>query len=246
MARLTTLAGMKNYILSVLGNPVIQVEVADEQLDRIITDTIQIFTKYNTGEGNYEDFMRFTVSAGVSAYSTVGMNLASVVDIDLSFASRDGINVLFSSQNQLLFEDWVVRGGPLNNNGQGMILSEYEVAMEYLNDVHNMFSIMYHAQYSDARQEILIFPTPVTAGTGLLNVYKRNSAEDLYNDNLVKQYAVAEAKIQWGSNLSKYDATLPDGTRLNGDKILEEGKAEKEKALLDIVGESEPPPFFMA
>lgn len=250
MARITTLVGMKNYIKSVLGEPVIQVEIADAQYDRIIEDTIQLFQKYHTHEGNYMDFIGFTVSAGVSAYSTDGMNLASVLDLSLSVGT-DGINTLFSPTHQSLYQDWVVHGGypggPGGSTGRfsGMVLAGYEIAMQYLNDINDTFSIIYATQYSDARQEILIYPTPAIGGTGLLQVYKKETAQNLYNDDLVKRIAVAEAKIQWGNNLNKYNMNLPHGGTINGESILQQGKEEKEKVMEDMFQESEPLPFYI-
>lgn len=250
MARITTLAGMKGYIKSVLGEPVIQVEIADAQLNRIIDDTIQIYQKYGTGEGNYQDFLAFPVTVGTSAYSTEGWDLASVIDFDLSY-SNDGINVLFSPQHQLLYQDWVIHGnypggpGGYASQSSGMVLAGYEVAMEYLNDISDMFDLKIHAQYTDARQEILLYPTPSTSGTALLTVYRKTSAQELYNDDLVKRLAVAEAKIQWGNNLNKYNMTLPHGGTINGSDILTQGKEEKEKVMDDIVMESEAPNFFI-
>jgi hypothetical protein len=70
MARITTLAAMRTYIKTMLGDPVITVELANSQLDQIIEDTVQIFQDYHTGEGNYMDYIGFTISDGVSAYST--------------------------------------------------------------------------------------------------------------------------------------------------------------------------------
>ena len=250
MATITTLTGMKNYIKRKLGNPVVTVEIDDSQYDDIVDDTVQIFQDLHTGDGNYMDFLGFTISAGVSAYSTSGMNLAATLDLNLTVGT-DGINTLFSPSHQLLYRDWVVHGGYPGNNGgassrfSGMVLSSYEVAMQYLNDINDTFSIMYHTQYSDARQEILLYPTPATGGTGLLQVYKKETAANLYNNRLVKRLAVAEAKIQWGTNLSKYQMNLPHGGTINGAEILAQGKEEKEKVMEDIVGESEPIPPYM-
>ena len=126
-----------------------------------------------------------------------------------------------------------------------MVLAGYEIAMQYLNDIRDTFSILYRTQYSDARQQILIYPTPQTAGTGLLQVFRKETAENLYNDDLVKRLAVAEAKIQWGSNLDKYQMTLPSGGSINGANILARGIEEKDKVMEDIVAESEPLPFYI-
>jgi len=247
MARITTLAGMKTYIQSCLGSPVIQVEVADAQYTRIIEDTIQIFQKYHTGEGNFLDCIAFTVTAGVSAYSTSALDLASALDFDLTVGTN-GINTVFSSEHQLLYNDWTLQGnypGGSVDGDAGMRLTGYEIAMQYLNDVRDTFNILYRTQYSDARQQLLIYPTPQTAGTGLLTVYRKETATNLYNDDLVKRLAVAEAKIQWGNNLNKYNMSLPSGGTINGADILSQGKEEKEKVMEDIVGESEPLPFYI-
>ena len=251
MARIVTLAGMKSYISKNLGSPVIQVEIADTQYDMIIDDTIQLFQKYHTGEGNYLDYIGFTVSAGVSAYSTSGLDLASTIDFNLS-TGTDGINTLFSPTHQVLYQDWVVLGnypggsGGSNSQYSGMNLTGYEIAMQTLNDVRDTFSIMYHAQYSDARQEILITPTPATAGTGLLTVYRKESAENLYNDDIVKRLAVAKAMVQWGRNLGKYEMTMPSGGTIKGSEILSEGKELLEKIMEDMRMESEPLGFWIA
>ena len=249
MAKITTLNGMKTYIASVLGSPVIQIEIAPEQYNRIIEDAIQLFQKYHTGEGNYYDCLAFTISADVSAYSTEGMNLASVVDFDLS-TGENGINTLFSSEHQLLYNDWVVQGGYPGGTGRGgrfsgMVLAGYEIAMQHLNDIRDTFSVLYRTQYSEAREQLLIYPTPQTAGTGLLQVFKKETAANLYNNDLVKRLAVAESKIQWGTNLDKYSMTLPSGGTINGANILARGIEEKDKVMEDIQAESEPLPFYI-
>ena len=46
-------------------------------------------------------------------------------------------------------------------------------------------------------------------------------------------------------NLNKYQMTLPHGGTINGGDILNEGKELLEKIMEDIVGESEPLPFFI-
>lgn len=251
MTRVTTLAGMKSYIQTELGSPVIQVEIADVQYNQLIDKSIRIFQKYHTGEGNYFDCIAFPIVKGVSAYSTSGMNLASVIDFDLS-VDNTGINSVFSSEHQLLYNDWVVfggyPGGPGGGSGgrfSGMVLAGYEIAMQYLNDIRDTFSTIYRTQYSDAREEFLIFPTPQTDGTGLLKVFRKETAEKLYNDDLVQRLCVAHAMIQWGHNLNKYNMTLPSGGTINGREILDEGKELLEKVMEDIREESEPLPFYI-
>ena len=172
MARITTLAAMKTYVKKMLGQGVITIEVSDQQIEQIIEDTIQIFQEYYSGEGNYQNYIPFTVSAGVSTYNVSAYNLAATVAFDLT-NTNDGINVLFSDTHNILWKDWVIYGnypgGPGGgDSGGGTVLTNYEISTQYLEDVRDRFEILYNAQYSDARQEILLTPTPTENGIGLL------------------------------------------------------------------------------
>jgi len=249
MAEITNLAQMKTYLLRRLGSPVIQVEIADVQLEQVIEDSVQFFQNWHTGEGNYRDYMGFTIQNGVSAYDMANYDIDSVVDVALSF-NDDGINTLFSNTHNLLYNDWVVQrgypGGPANyGGGAGMELAEYEIATEYLDDIDDMFSRIYSARYHSGKKEMVITPTPTMSGIVLLEVFKRAKAIHLYNNELVKALSLAEAKIQWGQNLRKYAMTLPSGTQINWDGILSEGREDKERLHERIRTEGEPPIFFI-
>jgi hypothetical protein len=249
MARITTLAAMKAYVKRMLGKGVITVEVSDEQIEQIIEDTIQIFQEYYSGEGNYLNYIPFTVSAGVTTYNVSAYNLAATIAFDLT-NTNDGINVLFSDTHNILWKDWVIYGnypgGPGGGEGgSGMILSNYDIATQYLEDVRDRFEILYNAQYSDARQEILLTPTPTENGIGLLTVYTKETAENLYNNHLVKQLAVAKTKYLWGSMLGKYTMTLPSGGTINGGEIKADGEKEIEAVMERIRTETEGPLMYI-
>ena len=68
VTRPVSLSEMKQHVLTRLGHPVVNVEIADQQLDIIISDTIQDFNRYNYGDG--VDLVNTTllVSAGVNEY----------------------------------------------------------------------------------------------------------------------------------------------------------------------------------
>lgn len=52
---------------------------------------------------------------------------------------------------------------------------------------------------------------------------------DVYNDGWLKKYATALLKLQWGTNLKKFEGVqLPGGVTLNGQKIYDEAKEELE------------------
>ena len=67
----------------------------------------------------------------------------------------------------------------------------------------------------------------------LVECYEATDPEiygDVYNDIWIKKYSTALLKMQWGSNLKKYENTeLPGGVQLNGQALYDEGKGEKDE-----------------
>ncbi len=62
-----------------------------------------------------------------------------------------------------------------------------------------------------------------------------NVFTDVYNDTFLKEYATALIKLQWGTNLKKFEGVqLPGGVTLNGQKIFDEA-SEELKVLRDEI-----------
>lgn len=253
--------GMRVYLLQKLGWPVNNVEITEEQLDLAIEDTIREFWYYNTDRGNYMDYIIFQCSAGVSEYSISAGQFrdyftSAVIDdieaiYDLSVREGlEGLNTLFSPQHILLYDVYVTQGGypggPVDNAGIGMTLTNYYTSMMYIEQIREAFGKMYRADWIPNKRVIKVIPTPVEPILGVVVAYRRQLAEHLFNDPLVRKLALAKAKIQWGRNLIKYGGSLPDGLTINADVILNEGKEEEEKYLEWMRSESEPPDFFIA
>ena len=256
MAKITNLTEMKNYILTQLGFPVINIEISDTQLEQAIYDTCQDFQRYNYDEGSFRDYFLFQTSAGQMDYpisacrdyatSAVLENVQHAWELSIAFGA-DGINTLFSPTHILLYDQYVNQGGypggPGSIGGTGLTLTNYSTAMVYLDMINEMFGKMYQVDYLPGREVIRITPTPTEALVGVLIFWKREYAENLYNNPLVKKVSVARAGMRWGRNLSKYGGTLPDGLTINADAIISEYKEMEEKWLERFWDESEPPDF---
>jgi hypothetical protein len=259
MAKISSLLQMKNYVLTQLGFPVINVELSDVQLEQAIFDTVQEFQRYNYDEGSYRDYFLFQTSAGQSLYpvsavreygtSAVLDNVQHVWEFSVSFGA-DGINTLFSPTHILLYDQYVNQGGypggPGSVGGTGLTLTNYMTAMVYLDMINEMFGKMYTVDYLPGREVLRITPTPTAAIVGVLILWRREYAENLYNNPLVKKVAIARAGMRWGRNLSKYGGTMPDGLTINATDIINEYKEMEEKWLDRFFDESYPPDFIVA
>jgi hypothetical protein len=236
------------YIKYALGFPSINVELDCTQLGNIIDDCVQEFRRYNAGEGSYEDYAIFNISAGVNTYSLSAEDIQNVYDLQSSFGIN-GINTLFSPTHILLYADWVQRGnypgGSGGLGGQGLVLTEYDLAMNYLEEISNRFGRKFQVRYREQAKELKVFPTPTEDSVGILCLWRNELATNLYNHSLVKKLAVARAKVMWGGILRKFVMTIPGGGSISGADIVAEGKEEETKALDSIRLESTPPRFFV-
>ena len=257
MAKIVDLNGMKSYVLRQLGYPVINIEIADDQLEQAIEDTVQDFQRYNYDEGTFRDYFMFQTSAGVQDYPVSAVrdattsatldNVQAVWDFNVSFG-MDGINTLFSPAHILLYNQYVEQGSYPGGPGStgGLVLSNYQTAMMYLEEINNMFGKMYTVDYLPGRDVLRVTPTPNEILIGVLIIFRKEYAYNLYNNPLVKKLAVARAGIRWGRNLNKYGGQMPDGLTINSSEIISEYKEEQDKWLERMWEESHTPDFFIA
>ena len=237
---ISTLSEFREYIKNRLGGGsagVINVEMSVDQLNQSIEDAVQIFQRYAYGEGLYEDWLVLSLVPGVSAYSTSGANIEDVVDFSISTASNNSINQLFTPAN-------IVLGGSFQvfNGGAGMALANYQTAMMYLKNVEEIFSIKFRVDYRELQQMVIVTPTPTMNLFGLMKVYRKEAAINMYNHPSVKKLAVAYSKQVWGNILSKYGSiALPGGGSYGefGNTMIEKGEAEVEKIEQKMKDESE-------
>ena len=126
-----------------------------------------------------------------------------------------------------------------------MILSGYQIGMQYLEQAKMMFGKHYTIKFNKAKETLIITPTPEHCMIGTVGLYRRMDAEKLYSNHLVKKLAVARAMKLWGLHLGKYQITLPDGITMNGFELMRMGREDEDKYLEWMRKESEPADFFV-
>lgn len=251
MARIITLDGFRDYLKLTIGNPVINIEVADEQIDQLIEDSVQDFQRYTYGEATYRDVMTLSLSAGVSAYQMTE-EIDSIMDISLSFG-LGGINDLFTPQHSLLYNDWVngnYPGGPGGSSGPAglggsCVLGSYDISMVYLKEIEDHFARKYTCDFNPNSYMLRVWPTPNFDTVAMLTIYRKETAVNLYNNSLLKKLARARVEILWGKILRKYSMTLPGGGNINADAIIQTAKEEEQAAIESIKFESDPAIFMV-
>jgi hypothetical protein len=72
----------------------------------------------------------------------------------------------------------------------------------------------------------IILDGPHSSNTSGITITKEGNT-DVWNDRFLKRYATAKIKLQWGSNMKKFEGIqMPGGVTLNGQKIYDEAAEE--------------------
>lgn len=255
MIRVTTRAALKHKILLALGHPYIKVNLSDEHIDMAIDTAMRNFFKYSP-YGSYESHYVYTMSQTDvdNGYIPVPKTINAVVEVipkglsltDMSFmtaeyqmtretfmaASRfNGVSLVdFVTLKQRLYNTQMILDQP-----KGFTFVRYQRRL-IPNFTTREGSIIALKCYENTD------PEAAQDGIDPANVI---SADDLWDDETLKELAVAECKKVWGNILRKYgNVILPGGVSLDGQKMYEEGDADFKKIVNEMLY-SNPVDFFL-
>ena len=254
MAVITSRQGLIEYALRRLGEPVIEVNVDEDQIEDKVDDALQVYQEFHSD----------------ATYRTYYETQLTQDNIDNKYVELP--------ENIIYVPKMLARGGSMLAGG-GWMGFPYQFAM---NDMYNyscggnmwyggMNYMIQMGQYlSMLNMQLNGYPL-VTFSRRQNRLYIWSDLEDgqlgvgeyiciecyqtvdpsqftqVYNDMFMKDYTTALIKEQWGQNMSKFDGMqLPGGVTINGRVILEEAKQEindlRERMRLE---QEVPPEFFV-
>lgn len=204
---ITNLAEFKGWIRTQLGGGYIStgsivVELTDEHIESCIHDAIEYAYEAGLYDSTLEDYIQINLSAGVSTYdvSAIAPDATEMLFLDAGLANMGGPSVLFSPINLLY-------GGqnPVTAYGMSYLqLTSFEVFSQYLSLVNRMFAVEFRLNYNQYTKQLRVVPTPTENMTAVVKTYNKTAAASLFQNPWVKQLALANARIIWGTILSKY------------------------------------------
>ena len=252
------------YAKRQLGEPVLEVNVSDEQVENVIDDTIQYFQEncYNGMERAYlyheitsDDLTRFADTVTTTNGSTSWKEARNFIPIPahvtgiskvFGLVSNSIRSNLFGVEYQLFLNDLYAFGS--------LDILNYYMTKQYLETLDMVLNNGSFQQFRfTARRDRLYMDLDkdfLKEGSNLLIECHRmidpTDATEMNNDPFVKKYATALMKKQWGMNLIKYtNVQLPGGVTLNGREIYMDALAEIEKIEGEVLSKYAIPPMDM-
>ena len=264
MATPTSRTEFITYIKRNLGEPVLQVNVDDEQVNNVVDDTFQFFQEncYNGMERCYlvheitaDDKTRLAATTTTTSGTTEWKEATNFIPIPDHVV---GISKVFgmvgnSIRSNLFGIEYRIFLNDLYAFGSLDILN-YFMTKQYLETLDMVLNngSFQQFRYTQRRDRLYldIDKDFLQEGQNLLIEAHRlidpDDATEMYNDIFVKRYATQLLKKQWGTNLMKYNnVQLPGGVTLNGREIYTDAIAEIEKIESEVLSKYAIPPMDM-
>ena len=248
MANPTSRATLIDYCKRRLGDPVIEVNVDEDQLEDRVDEALQVFQEYHS-EATVRTYVSYQITADdvTNQYVSVSNDvlfISRMFAIDATFGSS--IN-FFDIKYQMMLNDVADMTSFLGD------LMYYEQMQQHLSILDMKLNGIPQVTFSRRANKLYIHGEwqdgDIKAGDYLVfEVYQTldpDANTSIYNDKFLKEYATALIKRQWGANLIKFEGMqMPGGVTLNGRQIFEDGMADIERIEEKMRLEQEMPPDF--
>lgn len=245
MANPTTRDEFKEYCLRKLGKPVIEINVSDDQVDDRLDESLKYYWDYHfDGSDKVYYKQQVTDVDKANKYITLPPNIIGAVSVfpvgDMAMRAGD----LFNIRYQIALNDLYTL--------TSVSMVPYYMTMQNLGLIQEMLVGKMPIRYN-RHKNLLYIDTDwnsIQAGEYLLveayEVIDPVTYSAVWNDRWLQNYVTAKIKYQWGSNITKFNnVPLPGGMIFNGDKILDDAKAEIEEMEHEMIHNFSMPPLDM-
>jgi hypothetical protein len=248
---ITSYDALAQRIRRQMGEPLVNVEIANEQIYDCIAQAMEFFTKY---AGYTEEFLvfdskKYTRGVGIDVatlinqtpemYKSLTPGLSAGYDYDLNsyrrvldcfsftYGETTGINTLFTLEQamaQQIYSSYMV-------GNFGFDLVTWEVLKGFIDTRNKVLAMTPHYRFDPKSQILRILPEPILEQSylGVVGCYLERPVKDLINERWIYRYALALSKIVVGNVRGKFGGTnLFGGGQVNYQDFMSQGIAERD------------------
>lgn len=254
MPSVTSREELKHYCLRRLGAPVLQINVADEQVEDRISDALDFFVEFHE-ESTSRIFHKHQITE--EDYAAQYIRIPPVIThihnlLPLTSSSNGGfgsLSIAHDPMYQMRHNDLVAFGS-----------STISGSLQYMHQVGSHLKML-QMQTSGTSQEFRFtkyanrlnidvdWSTDIAIDDWIIIDAERliiyeddvSSPEEVestlngfWNNMFLKEYTTALIKQQWGMNLTKYSGMqMPGGVTFDGERILNEAREDIERIKIE-------------
>tara|TARA_A100001035_G_scaffold241246_2_gene207145 strand:+ start:3854 stop:4609 length:756 start_codon:yes stop_codon:yes gene_type:complete len=248
MANPATRQELIDYCLRRLGDPVLEINVDEDQIEDRIDEALQYWQEFHS-DATVRTYLKHQITQTDinNEYIPIPSNVLTVSRLFPIASSFNSSFNFFDIKYQMMLNDIA----DLQNFAGD--LAYYEQMQQYLSMLDMKLNGTAQVQWSRHQDRLYIFGDFVDEDIQLgeyvvAEVYTLldpNTHTSVYNDLWLKEYSVALIKQQWGMNLIKFEGVqLPGGVTFNGRQLYDDATAEIERLRERIRLEWEMPADF--
>jgi len=229
MAVPNTRESFKNYCLRRLGEPVIDVNVDDEQVEDRIDEALKYYQDYHY-DGTERVLIKHetTQTDKDNGYITLNDSVIGVhriLDIGQAVQSSNLFNIRYQIHLNDLFDLSASSYVP------------YVTALRHVETLEEIFVGKKPIRFNRHKNRLHIdmdWENDVEVGEFIIvdgyQILDPDTYTDIWGDRWLARYTTALIKRQWGSNITKFEGMqLPGGVQFNGIKIFDDAEQEIQK-----------------
>ena len=264
-----------DYCKRQLGAPVLEINVADEQVDDLVDDALQYFHERHF-DGVVQTYLKYKITQedidrgkGTNSVGIVTTTAdATIVGTATTFSYTENSNYIqvppsVIGVNKIFrFDSSTISGGMFSLKYQlflndiyffsSMEMLTYAMTKTTLADIDFLLNPESQIRFNQ-RQDILYLDIDWDSISVdeyiILDCWRLLDPNDftrVYNDSFLKKYLTSLIKRQWGQNLIKFQGVkLPGGIELNGRQIYDDAQRELDQLLEKMSNTYELPPLDM-
>jgi len=226
MAQPATREEFKRYCLRRLGDPVIEINVDDDQVEDRINDSLSYFYDYHFDgtEKQYYKYGPINPTDLSNKYITLPDNIIGAVRI-FPIGMALSTNNLFNIRYQIALNDLY--------DLTSTTMVPYYMAMQHIQFLEQLLVGEQPIRFQRHMNKLYIDMDwgKINLGEYLVieaySIIDPDVYPDIWKDRWLQRYATAMIKQQWGANLTKFrDIALPGGQKFNADKIYNDATKE--------------------
>lgn len=275
MAQPSTRQELIDYCLRRLGAPVLEINVAQEQIEDLVDDALQLYRDRHY-DGVYQTYLKYKITQqDIDRGRAKTINGVGVSTI--SAQSSDGINYdYYENSNYLEIPAHVIGVNKIfqfegsNSISSGMFSIKYQLFLNdiyywgsteiltyamtktYLEDLDFVLSTQKQIRFNRRQGRLYLdvdWSTMTPNQFLVIDCYRvidPNQYDRVWSDSFIKKYLTSLIKRQWGQNLIKFQGVkLPGGIEFNGRQLYDDAEKEIEELMASMSSRYEIPPLDM-
>lgn len=233
MAIISSRQGLIDYCLRKLGDPVIEINVDDDQIEDKVDDALQKYQEFHS-DATIRTYIKHEVTADdvANKYIPISSDIIFVSKVFPVTSTYGSSGNLFDIRYQMFLNNM---GDFINFAGDLNYLYQMEQYMSMIDQqLHGQPQVTFSRHqdrlyiYGDFNDGDLKEGDHVVAE--IYQIVNPETHTSVYNDMWLKEYTTALIKQQWGMNMSKFEGMqLPGGVTISGRQMYDDAVTEIEK-----------------